>query len=53
MTVEMSTLRNKRIELLKGMQGKNMCKIHLYQMSITTNYYTLDSIKSQFVVYYS
>uniref|UniRef100_A0A4W6DFG0 Zinc finger protein 106 n=1 Tax=Lates calcarifer TaxID=8187 RepID=A0A4W6DFG0_LATCA len=25
MTVEMSTLRNKRIELLKGMQGKSMC----------------------------
>lgn len=25
-TVEMSTLRNKRIELLKGMQGKNIFK---------------------------
>lgn len=52
MAVEMSTLRNKRIELLKGMQGNGTCLckkkyIWLFLItalsSVTAHYYTCNS----------
>lgn len=47
MTGEMNTLRNKRIDLLKGMQGKDLSCINLatFEVRVTT---TVTNYRNQF-----